>query len=353
MNIDENLIIGPEAEISLALFKITENRKQIVLVVDDDLKLLGTVTDGDIRRGILRGVRIDEPVARIMNDTPIVSTHNEDRDVLIHRMKTKKIRQCPVLDHLNRVYHIVFLDELLEGQLSDNWAVIMAGGQGMRLRPLTKDTPKPMLKVGDKPILENIVGNLKMFGIHKLFIALNFKADLIEQHFGDGSHYGMDIQYLREEKKLGTAGALSLLKERPKQPIVVMNSDLITEINFKHLIDFHEENEESSATMCIREYEIEVPYGVVETEECYLTSLKEKPVHRVFINAGIYVLDPDVLDYIPKDTYTDMTEIFSKLFNDRKRATVYPISEYWVDIGTIADLKRANSHHRSNRSKIK
>jgi len=348
MTIEANLLIHPDDAISIAMTRLTESRKQIVLVAADDMTLLGTVTDGDIRRGILRGVGIDEPVARIMYTTPLVSIQGELREDLVSRMKSKKVRQCPVLDASGRIVQMVFLDEFSEDQQLPNWAVIMAGGMGMRMRPLTNHTPKPMLKVGDKPILENIISSLHAIGIQKLFIALNFKADLIEAHFGDGADYGIDIQYLREDRKLGTAGALSLLEEKPAHPLIVMNSDLITDINFRHLLQFHAEHAESPATMCIREYEIKVPYGVVETDDCYLRNVTEKPIQRVFINAGIYVLDPEVLALIPKDTYIDMPEIFTKLGNNQQKTTVFPVSEYWIDIGTIADLRRANSHQQSN-----
>ena len=220
----------------------------------------------------------------------------------------------------------------------------MAGGLGTRLRPLTQDTPKPLLKVGNKPILETIIENFAKYGFVNITISVNYKADMIKEYFGDGSALGVNIDYIEESKRLGTAGALSLIKERPQEPFFVMNADLLTNVNFEHLLDFHL-LERSVATMCVREYDYQVPYGVIETDGSLITSIKEKPLHKFFVNAGIYTLSPQVFEYIPKDEFYDMPTLFEDIIANNLKSVSFPIHEYWLDIGRMEEFEQAQNEY--------
>jgi NDP-sugar pyrophosphorylase family protein len=231
--------------------------------------------------------------------------------------------------------------------MRDNWVVLMAGGLGSRLRPLTDECPKPMLRVGNKPLLETIIETFIEQGFRRFFISVNYMADTIKEYFGDGSRWGAEIQYLEETSRLGTAGALSLLPEKPQAPLLVMNGDLLTKINFRQLLDFHREHH-AQGTMCVREYEFQVPYGVVKMDHHRITGFEEKPIQRYFVNAGIYVLEPQALQHIPHGVFFDMPSLFQTLMADRQEAVVFPIREYWLDIGHMADYDRANGEFARN-----
>jgi NDP-sugar pyrophosphorylase family protein len=314
---------------------------QIALVVDQDDRLLGTVTDGDIRRGILRGVPLEASVCEIMNTKPRSVTPSDDRAALLLLMRQAKIHHLPVLDERGRVVSLELLDSLIQVPELPNEVVLMAGGQGVRLKPLTDECPKPMLHVGGQPLLETVLSSIIEHGFHKFYISVNHKAEVITNHFGDGCRWGVDIEYLHERRKLGTAGALSLLPRRPTSPILVINGDVLTSINLRNLLDYHA-NQGAKATMCVREIEFQVPYGVIDFKGEELLSIVEKPNHRFFVNAGIYVLDPSVIDVIPPDTYMDMTAVFTTLLEQKQPVVVFPIREYWVDVGQNADFERAN-----------
>jgi NDP-sugar pyrophosphorylase family protein len=220
----------------------------------------------------------------------------------------------------------------------------MAGGLGTRLGELTRDCPKPLLRVGNKPVLETILENCIEYAFKRFYISVNYKADMLKDYFGDGSRWGVDIRYIEEKKRLGTAGALGLLPEDPTVPLLVMNADVLTKINFKHLLEFHEEHR-SVATMCVREYEFQVPYGVVKIDNHRLLDILEKPVHQFFVNAGIYVLNPEAVSMVPKNTYFDMPALFEKLLQDQAETAAFPVREYWLDIGRKDDLERANGDY--------
>jgi dTDP-glucose pyrophosphorylase len=313
---------------------------QIALVVDQDQRLLGTVTDGDVRRGILRGLDLDTPVSLVMNKRPTTCRVNEARENILAVMRQKYLHQIPILDDHGRVTGIEILDGLLLPSAKSNPVVIMAGGLGNRLRPLTDDCPKPMLKIGAKPILETILESLQEFGFRNFFFSVNYKAEMIKEYFGDGSRWGISIKYLEEDKQLGTAGALGLLPEKPVSPMIVMNGDLLTKVNFEQLLNFHAEYK-APATMCVREYDIQIPFGVVTIEDQRIRSIDEKPLHKFFVNAGIYVIEPSVLALIPRGTHIDMTTIFERLVEQGKKTAVFPVREYWLDIGQLDDLERA------------
>jgi NDP-sugar pyrophosphorylase family protein len=258
-------------------------------------------------------------------------------------MRQRRLHQIPVLDATWRVVGLEVLDDLLKPQPKTNPVVLMAGGLGSRLRPLTDECPKPLLRVGTKPILETILEAFIEHGFNRFYVSVNYKAEMIEAYFGDGSRWGATIEYLREKERLGTAGALSLLPEPPVEPVFVMNGDLLTRLNFAHLLDFHTAHG-SVATMCVREYEMQVPYGVIKTRSHRILDIHEKPTERYLVNAGVYVLQPDALALIPRDRSFDMPDLFKRLMDRGGDTAVFPIREYWMDIGQMDDFHRANGH---------
>ncbi len=319
---------------------------QIALVVDDALHLVGTATDGDIRRAILRGASLEDPVATIMNTQPVTARINETREQILLIMRAKQLHQIPVLDTEGRLVGVEIIDRLLEPEQKENPVIIMAGGLGSRLRPLTDDCPKPMLRVGNKPILQTILENFIEHGFYDFHFSVNYMAEMVKEHFGDGKEWNVKISYLEEEKKLGTAGALGLLNVKPTMPMVVMNGDLLTKVNMQHLLDFHCERN-AIATMCVREYEQQVPYGIVKIDGDRLLGIHEKPSNKYFVNAGIYVLNPAVLDYFSAGTVLDMPNLFERIMADQEHVAVFPLREYWLDIGRVDDLERARSEYQS------
>lgn len=344
MNKWETILIQPSTPILTAVQIIDASALQIALVVNQENRLLGTVTDGDIRRGILKGISLEAPVERVMNSHPTVARLHERREIVLAIMKLKRLHHIPVVDDDGRVVNVETLQDLVCPDTRDNFVVLMAGGLGSRLRPLTNDCPKPLLKIGGKPVLETILDNFLEYGFRKFFLAVNYKADMIKNFFGDGSRWGAEIQYIHEDKQMGTAGALSLLPEKPKKPLLVMNGDLLTKVNFQQLMDFHLDHQ-AQATMCVREFNLQVPYGVVCMEKHQLTDIEEKPVKRFLVNAGIYVLEPQALDFIPQDTFYDMPTLFKSIIQGGGEATVFPIREYWMDIGQKDDFDRANGDY--------
>ncbi len=309
-------------------------------LVHDDGVLVGTVTDGDIRRGILAGVALSESVVKVMNSSPTVVDPGATDAEAAKLMRGKSIGHLPVIDKDRRIVGLKVLKDLDPKPASSHPVILMAGGQGARLRPLTEDVPKPMLEVGGRPILESIIERFDAQGFSDFTISVNYKADLIEDYFGDGSSHGVSITYVHEDAALGTCGALALLSERPTVPFIVMNGDVLTKVNFHHLLKYHE-NHAAPATMSVREYRFKVPFGVVETDSTLLQSIAEKPEHTFFVNAGIYVLNPDVLDLIDPGAAMDMPDLFQKLLDTGPAPTVFPLREYWMDIGHLDDLDQA------------
>ena len=341
----KEILVLPGTSIREAIQVLDKSAKQIVLVVDGSNRLVGTITDGDVRRGILKGVSLDEPAQRIMNSDPTVAMADESRESILSVMQLKGLHHIPLVDENRRVTGLETLDELIQPPARKNRVVLMAGGLGSRLSPLTDECPKPMLKVGNKPLLETILENFIEYGFHRFYISVNYMADVVKEYFGDGSRWGVDICYLHEDQRLGTAGALSLLPEKPAEALLVMNGDLLTKVNFKQLLDFHT-GHHAQATMCVREYDFQVPYGVVKIDAHRITSIDEKPIQRFFVNAGIYVLEPEALDLVASSTYFDMPTLFEKLIELKKETAVFPIREYWLDIGHLADYNRANGEYR-------
>ena len=340
----KDTLISPTTPIIDAIRVFDTSAMQIALVVDEERHLLGTVTDGDIRGGILRGIRLEQPVEQVMCRTPVVTSIEKTTESILKQMRRLDILQIPIVDHSGRVVGLEILKELIRFPKRQNIVLLMAGGLGTRLRPLTDNCPKPMIKLGEKPIVEIILENFIKHGFYQFYFSVNYKADQLIDYFGDGSRWDIEIKYLREEKPMGTAGALSLLPPQTDLPLLVMNGDVLTNINFSHLLNFHDENK-AAATMCVKEYDFQVPYGVVQIEKLRLISINEKPVQKFFINAGIYVINPDTLQHIPQSTFLNMTEVFDIIMKKGDNAIVFPIREYWLDVGRMDDFNKANGDY--------
>jgi dTDP-glucose pyrophosphorylase len=320
---------------------------QIALVVDERGRLLGTVTDGDVRRALLRGRPLESPVTESMNPSPQVVRAGQEREATLAMMRRRALHQLPVVDAAGVVVGLEVIDDLVAAPLHDNLVVLMAGGLGTRLRPLTDDCPKPMLKVGDRPILEHILEGFVAHGFRQYLFAVNYMGDMIEEHFGDGARWGAEIGYLRERQPLGTAGALALMEQRPSLPFVVMNGDILTKVDFTRLIDFHARSG-CAATVCVRKYEFQIPYGVVAMDHERVSHIEEKPRQQSFVSAGIYVLDPAVLDLVKAGSYLDMPELIQHLIDGRRSVAAFPLREYWLDIGRLEDFERAEGDLKQN-----
>jgi dTDP-glucose pyrophosphorylase len=339
-------ILGRDASIRDAIAAIERTRRFIAAVVDGEHRLIGVVSDGDIRRAILRGQTVDSPVTGAMSADPIVGSDDATNEELLHLMLTKGVAAVPVVDSTGRLTRIAQVTDFREHGPSTTraegfWgAVIMAGGEGRRLRPLTVDLPKPMIEVGGVPLLERQVCALVECGITRIFISTNYLGSLIEDHFGDGSEFGARIQYLKENVKLGTAGALSLLPENPLGPLLVLNGDVITSSDYGKLLAYHNE-QKAFITMAAIVYRVEIPFGVVQVRDMRAIALEEKPSQRFLCNAGIYVLSPPVLALIPAGQTCNMTSVIEHTIAGGHNVSVFPIHEYWTDIGNPNDLEEA------------
>ena len=338
----QRVVVSAETPILDAVEAIDRSGLQIALVVDAAGQLIGTVTDGDVRRALLRGENLKGAVGAIMNRSPKVALASDSREKLLSLMRTTGLHQIPLVDGEGRLVGLQRLDEIAAPRRQDSPVVLMAGGRGTRLHPLTHGTPKPMLPVGGKPILETILENFIEHGFHRFFISLNYMGDRIEAHFGDGARWGVEIGYLRESEYLGTAGALALLPEPPGGPVVVMNGDILTRVNFEHLLEFHRHHR-AQLTMCVQDYEMQVPFGVVMVDEHRVARIDEKPAQRFFVNAGIYVIEPGALGRIPAGRVFDMPDLISALNADGAEVAAFPLREYWLDVGHAEDLERARN----------
>ncbi len=340
----ENYKVFRGMTIKETLQVIDKSALQIAFVVDDENHLLGAVTDGDVRRSILRGEELSASVEGIMNTHPIAAQQGTERAALLRLMRSKVIRQIPLLDKEKHLVGLAQLEDLLYPSRKDNIVVLMAGGLGTRLRPLTDKIPKPLLKVGKKPILETILESFLDAGFYRFYFAVNYKSQMIEDYFGDGSRFGAEIEYLHEKKRMGTAGALYFLPQVPKTPIIVMNGDLLTKVDFAEFLDYHI-GQNATATMAVREYNYQVPYGVIDFDGERIKAIREKPSHAFFVNAGIYVLSPDAVARVDKEEFFDMPQLFELLISEGKKTTVFPVREYWLDIGRMDDFERAQEEY--------
>jgi dTDP-glucose pyrophosphorylase/CBS domain-containing protein len=339
----KSLTVSKDATLLQTIEAINVGAKQIALVVDDDSKLLGTVTDGDVRRGLLRGCTLDTCVVEVMNTAPHVASSEEDPQEVMAREFTKLIHQLPVIDADGKLIGLLTDQDMLVAAEISTPVVLMAGGKGVRLFPLTKDVPKPMLKIGDQPIIEIILRKLRAQGFRNIYISVNYLAEVIRDHVNDGAWLGLKVTYLEEPKPLGTAGALAQLAGKIGEPFVVMNSDLLTNCDLRQVVKFHKK-QAAKATLGVREYSFQVPYGVVNIDGNEVESISEKPVHRSMVSAGIYVLDPSALDLIPTDEFCDMPTLLDSIKLQGQKVVAFPIHESWLDIGRHDDLNEARNN---------
>ena len=321
---------------------VTDLGSQFAAIVDNDQILLGVISDADFRKAIINKISMEAPVSEIMNKTPKVALAGSSKKQILKLVQSFGVSHIPVIDENKKVINILDIRDLIGEKIKLNPVVIMAGGLGVRLGELTANCPKPLLKVGEKPILEIILENFIEYGFRNFFISVNYKSEMIEKYFGDGSRWDVSIEYLKERTRLGTAGALGLMDLKENLPVIVMNGDILTKVNFGKLLEFHNSND-SHATMCVRQYDTQVPYGVIETNGTDLISIIEKPVHSFFVNAGIYVVDSKEIHKIEKNIYLDMPSLFEKIMKYNSVIKVFPIHEYWIDIGRVEDFEKAQS----------
>ena len=342
MNKWKGILLNPLDTLKTAIQILHSGGLRIALVVDSNNKLLGTVTDGDIRRSLIKHVTMDCAIKEVMNDSPITALESDSPDLVMSMMRDKSLLHIPLVSKDGILVGLEVLHHMLENKKYDNPVFLMAGGFGTRLQPLTEKKPKPLLSVGSRPILETIISQFIDAGFYNFYISTHYKAEMIRNHFGDGSDWGVNIKYLHEDSPLGTAGALGLLSDNfTKLPIIMMNGDLLTKINFERLLDFHHE-QGNIATMCIREYDFQVPYGVVSIKNQCIFSIEEKPVQKFFVNAGIYVIEPKLINSIDGNTYIDMTNLLENQIEKGECVSAFPIHEYWLDIGMKNEYEQAN-----------
>ncbi|MDC1220869.1 nucleotidyltransferase family protein [Candidatus Thioglobus sp.] len=324
---------------------LDEEALGIVMILNEDNKLIGTVTDGDIRRGLIKHLSMNTVLSEVMFREPTVATIDDDSNKILMQMKVLGLMQIPLLDKEKRVVGLETLHHVLSNNRRENPVFLMAGGFGKRLQPLTNNTPKPLLKVGAKPILESILEQFIEAGFYNFYISIHFKAEMVRDYFGDGSKWNVNIKYVFEESPLGTAGSLGLLpKNLPDMPILMMNGDLLTKVDFVELLNFHLHHG-GDATMCVREYDLQVPYGVVKSKDHLITSIEEKPKHSFFVNAGIYVLNSSMFQDIDGKSYIDMPTLIQGTIDNSGQINMFPVHEYWLDIGHINQFEKAQEDY--------
>lgn len=326
-----------------AIAAIDAGARQLAVVVDADGRLVGTVSDGDIRRGLLRGVSLDATITEVVNATPTVATVGQSMSDVLKDADSTNIHLVPVVDGSRVVVGLLSDSEKVEVEPLTTPVVLMAGGKGVRLHPLTFNVPKPMLTIGETPIIEIILRKLHAQGFRKIFISVNYLAEIIEEHVKDGSWLGLDVTYVHEDKPMGTAGALGQLKDQLTESFLVMNGDLLTNCDLSDTVRSHVKSE-AAATLCVREYSFQIPYGVVNVEGNIVESISEKPTHSSLVSAGIYVLDPSVLDLVPENSYFDMPSLLTAISDNGSPVVAFPVFESWLDIGRHDDLEDARSN---------
>ena len=340
------LQVNCSSSILESLRVMDEGGAQIILVVDDNDKLVGTVTDGDIRRGLIKGINLISAVTEVMKKD-FKYAMEEDKSGAERTMKENLITRLPILNQKGQVVELLANGDQ-ETQLSyPNAVVIMAGGRGKRLLPYTKDCPKPMLLVDGKPILEILIDQCKEYGFINIYISVNYLKEKIINHFKDGSKWGVKINYLIEDEPLGTAGSLKMLPRTLNEPFLVINGDVLTKIELQHILSFHNEHK-AEATICVRDHEISVPFGVVETDGAMLSAFAEKPIYKYLVNAGVYVINPSILKIIEEGEDTDMPNLLQRARNLEKTICVCPIHEYWIDVGMPETMKEAENTWSNN-----
>lgn len=320
---------------------INQSGLKTAIIVDDQQKLIGIVTDGDVRRAILKGIELSSNVIEIANKTPVLGSIKDSTSKRIELMQERQLVSLPIIDESGCVAGLDLFSELVKNKSKDNAVFLMAGGFGSRLSPLTDDCPKPLLPVGEKPILELILERFVNDGFENFYISLHYLPEKIKDYFGDGEKWGVNINYVYEHTPLGTAGALSLLpQEALNQPIVMMNGDLLTKLDFNQLLETHEKSN-SIATVGVRQYDFQVPYGVITHTDGKIDAIVEKPTHQFFVNAGVYILNPKIIQQVEKDSYLDMPTLLKKQIDVGNNVDMFPIHEYWLDIGQKNDFEKA------------
>ncbi len=333
-------LISDSVTLRDAVAKMSETGWQIAVVVNKDERLVGVLTDGDIRRALLQGMDLSVSITKAMNTSPVTMDAHTPASAIRAKMRQEMFHFIPLVDPAGVVHGVATIDQLVGEEDRPNPVVIMAGGLGKRLHPLTENFPKPMLPVGDKPILETIVSSFAQQGFRNIYLSVNFRSDVVEQHFGNGEEFGVAITYLHESKPLGTAGALSLLPLDNELPVIVMNGDLLTKMSGDALLEFHNHNR-ADATMVVRETHFDLPYGVVTTDNVAISKIAEKPKQAFLVNAGIYVINPSVIHGITKNEYLDMPTLFNGLIERDMKVIAFPLHEYWIDIGRLEEFERA------------
>jgi len=339
--------VSPDLPVVAAMARLDEAGTGALALCSPDGKLIGILTDGDIRRAVLRGVSLEEPSRSIANLDPITAEGRVSATDALRLMTERDINQLPVVDRDGVLTQFLLRRDLAQENRLDVSAVIMAGGFGKRLLPLTEQIPKPMLPIGDRPLLERTIEQLRRSGIQEVNLTTHYLPEHIVEHFGDGEAFGVRLSYSREDHPLGTAGGLRQ-GSRPAGPFLVLNGDVLTGASFERMLHYHRENA-AELTVGVRKYEVKVPFGVVESEDARVTGLQEKPALSFLINAGIYVLEPVVYDLIPEDTYFDMTDLIQKMLSDNRSVVSFPIIEYWLDVGRHEDYQQAQEDVRNGR----
>lgn len=348
------LLVGPDASLREVMACVDRNAKGIALVVDQERRLIGTVTDGDLRRAILAGMDLDLPAQTLLDrrpptpyPSPLTAPANTSDAESLRMMNQFGVRQIPMVDEAGRVLDVAFLGDLVKEYELPLSAVVMAGGYGTRLQPLTEDLPKPMLPVGGRPLMEHIVRQLRDSGIRQVSITTHFKPDAIIQHFGNGEKFGVEINYVNEDRPLGTAGALGLI-EATGEPLLVINGDILARVDYRAMLEHHREHR-ADLTVAVRQYDIQVPYGVIDAEGARVRRLQEKPTVTFLVNAGIYLLESTIVRHIPNGQRFDMTDLIQRLLDEGRAVTTFPIIGYWLDIGKVGDYVRAQEDVKEGR----
>ncbi|MGQ0732905.1 MAG: nucleotidyltransferase family protein [Acidobacteriota bacterium] len=340
-----DLLVSPDQSLRDVIARIDRNQRGIALVVDSARRLLGTITDGDVRRALLSGLDLALSAGALLEGRPKVASgpltapSGTSTTELLELMRGHDLRHIPLIDMDGRVSDIAILSELVDEYRLPLRALVMAGGFGTRLKPLTDELPKAMLPIGDRPLLEHIVRQLQSAGIHRVSLATHYRADVIEQHFGDGRDFSVDIQYVNEDQPLGTAGALGLMAPSD-EPLLVMNGDILTSVDFRAMLEFHREHH-ADLTMAVRSFDLQVPYGIVDTDGARVVRISEKPMVQYLVNAGIYLLNPDVCRHVPSGRRYDMTDLVTYLLAEGRNVISFPVREYWVDIGQQEQYEQA------------
>ncbi|WP_238883203.1 nucleotidyltransferase family protein [Clostridium sp. YIM B02551] len=337
----DKILVYKNYSIRRTLEVLDSGAKGIVLLVDDDKKLLGTITDGDIRRAILKGISLEDSIEKVTHFNPVSVNHSMTKDEIKDIFIKKAVKDIPIVDENNIVIDLITINDILLPNGKENLVIIMAGGLGTRLKDLTREIPKPMLKVGSDPLLEHIINNFKKYGFNKFLFSVNYKAEIIENYFQNGIAYGVKINYIKEKKRLGTAGGIKLGTDYIDKDFFVINGDIFTNVNVEAMMNYHKENN-FGITVGVRKYFYEIPYGVIEVENKNIKELKEKPTIDYLINGGIYCLSPSMTEFIPEDTYYEITDLINLCIEKGIPVGYYEITDYWMDIGKLEDYQKVN-----------